>query len=152
MIESVSPIGGPSATIKSHHNVGGLPEELGFELIEPLRDLFKDEVRELGRELWACPGSLRHRSTEGSNALLRDGVPMIASAADLLQRFGLTTGTLERPDSDDPLVGALAGGAERPRELADRIDAGEGEVRRRLLVLELGGVVRRLPGDRYGLS
>jgi GMP synthase (glutamine-hydrolysing) len=51
VIESVSPIGGPSATIKSHHNVGGLPDELGFTLIEPLRDLFKDEVREIGREL-----------------------------------------------------------------------------------------------------
>ncbi len=51
VIESISPIGGPSATIKSHHNVGGLPKELGFELIEPLRELFKDEVRELGREL-----------------------------------------------------------------------------------------------------
>ena len=51
VIESISPIGGPSATIKTHHNVGGLPEELGFTLIEPLRDLFKDEVRELGREL-----------------------------------------------------------------------------------------------------
>jgi GMP synthase (glutamine-hydrolysing) len=51
VIESISPIGGPSATIKSHHNVGGLPEKLGFELIEPLRELFKDEVRELGREL-----------------------------------------------------------------------------------------------------
>lgn len=51
VIESVSPIGGPSATIKSHHNVGGLPEELGFELVEPLRELFKDEVREVGREL-----------------------------------------------------------------------------------------------------
>ena len=42
---------GPAATIKTHHNVGGLPEELGFELIEPLRDLFKDEVRRLGLEL-----------------------------------------------------------------------------------------------------
>ena len=51
VIESQSAFGGPSATIKSHHNVGGLPDELGFELIEPLRDLFKDEVRELGREL-----------------------------------------------------------------------------------------------------
>ena len=51
VIESVSPIGGPSVTIKSHHNVGGLPAELGFELVEPLRDLFKDEVREIGREL-----------------------------------------------------------------------------------------------------
>ncbi|MDZ8117473.1 glutamine-hydrolyzing GMP synthase [Pontiella agarivorans] len=51
VIESVSPIGGPSATIKSHHNVGGLPEDLQFELVEPLRELFKDEVREVGREL-----------------------------------------------------------------------------------------------------
>jgi len=50
VIESVS-VGGPSATIKTHHNVGGLPEKLGFELIEPLRMLFKDEVRQLGREL-----------------------------------------------------------------------------------------------------
>jgi GMP synthase (glutamine-hydrolysing) len=51
VIESRSPFGGPSATIKSHHNVGGLPAELGFELVEPLRFLFKDEVRALGREL-----------------------------------------------------------------------------------------------------
>ncbi len=51
VIESVSPIGGPSVTIKSHHNVGGLPPDLKFELIEPLRELFKDEVRVLGREL-----------------------------------------------------------------------------------------------------
>ncbi|MBC8206337.1 MAG: glutamine-hydrolyzing GMP synthase [Kiritimatiellales bacterium] len=51
VIESVSPIGGPSATIKSHHNVGGLPDDLQFDLIEPLRELFKDEVREVGREL-----------------------------------------------------------------------------------------------------
>lgn len=50
VIESVS-VRGPSATIKSHHNVGGLPEDLGFELIEPLRELFKDEVRVLGRSL-----------------------------------------------------------------------------------------------------
>jgi GMP synthase (glutamine-hydrolysing) len=51
VIESSSPIGGPSATIKSHHNVGGLPDDLQFELIEPVRELFKDEVRALGREL-----------------------------------------------------------------------------------------------------
>ncbi len=50
VIESVS-VKGPSATIKSHHNVGGLPERLNFKLIEPLRELFKDEVRELGRKL-----------------------------------------------------------------------------------------------------
>lgn len=50
VIESVS-VKGPAATIKSHHNVGGLPTDLTFELIEPLRELFKDEVREVGREL-----------------------------------------------------------------------------------------------------
>ena len=51
VIESVPATGGPSATIKSHHNVGGLPEHMRFKLIEPLRELFKDEVRALGREL-----------------------------------------------------------------------------------------------------
>ena len=51
VIESVSFTGGPSVTIKSHHNVGGLPERMGLKLVEPLRELFKDEVRELGREL-----------------------------------------------------------------------------------------------------
>ncbi len=51
VIESGAAADGPAATIKLHHNVGGLPEELGFELIEPLRDLFKDEVRKLGLEL-----------------------------------------------------------------------------------------------------
>lgn len=51
VIESGAGVGGTSATIKLHHNVGGLPEELGFELVEPLRDLFKDEVRRLGVEL-----------------------------------------------------------------------------------------------------
>jgi GMP synthase (glutamine-hydrolysing) len=55
VIESTS-VKGPSAVIKSHHNVGGLPERLGFELVEPLRWLFKDEVRQLGREL-ALPES-----------------------------------------------------------------------------------------------
>ncbi len=51
VIESGAAVDGPAATIKTHHNVGGLPKELGFELIEPLRDLFKDEVRRLGLEL-----------------------------------------------------------------------------------------------------
>src|SRR6185312_10361177 len=51
VIESVSVAGGPSATIKSHHNVGGLPARMKLKLVEPLRELFKDEVRDLGREL-----------------------------------------------------------------------------------------------------
>ena len=60
VIESFSPIGGPSATIKTHHNVGGLSKDLKFALIEPLRELFKDEVRELGREL-GLPDSVVYR-------------------------------------------------------------------------------------------
>jgi len=51
VIESKSPVGGPSATIKTHHNVGGLPDKLGFDLVEPLRELFKDEVRRIGEAL-----------------------------------------------------------------------------------------------------
>ena len=51
VIESVSFTGGPSVTIKSHHNVGGLPERMNMKLVEPMRELFKDEVRALGREL-----------------------------------------------------------------------------------------------------
>ena len=60
VIESRSPSGGPSATIKSHHNVGGLPEDLKWELLEPLKELFKDEVRELGKEL-GLPDELVYR-------------------------------------------------------------------------------------------
>jgi GMP synthase (glutamine-hydrolysing) len=58
VIESVSFTGGPSVTIKSHHNVGGLPERMNMQLVEPLRELFKDEVRALGREL-GLPEELR---------------------------------------------------------------------------------------------
>ncbi len=59
VIESVS-FKGPSATIKSHHNVGGLPEKMGLKLVEPLRELFKDEVRSLGQEL-GIPRNFTHR-------------------------------------------------------------------------------------------
>ncbi len=60
VVESQSAHGGPSSTIKSHHNVGGLPDDLDFELLEPLRELFKDEVRKLGKEL-GLPESLLTR-------------------------------------------------------------------------------------------
>jgi len=60
VVESSPPFGGPGDVIKTHHNVGGLPEELGFELIEPLRLLFKDEVRQLGR-LLGLPASIVNR-------------------------------------------------------------------------------------------
>ncbi len=60
VIESKSPTGGPSSTIKSHHNVGGIPSDLKWELLEPLRELFKDEVRALGKEL-GLPDELVYR-------------------------------------------------------------------------------------------
>ncbi|MFH1549681.1 MAG: glutamine-hydrolyzing GMP synthase [Planctomycetota bacterium] len=71
VIESSSPLGGPSATIKSHHNVGGLPEELGFELIEPMRELFKDEVRRLGEELGMKHGQIWRHPFPGPGLAIR---------------------------------------------------------------------------------
>jgi GMP synthase (glutamine-hydrolysing) len=60
VIESISPTGAPSSRIKSHHNVGGLPEHMKLKLIEPLRDLFKDEVRQIGKEL-GLPEAILYR-------------------------------------------------------------------------------------------
>jgi GMP synthase (glutamine-hydrolysing) len=71
VIESQSAFGGPSVTIKSHHNVGGLPDDLGFELIEPLRDLFKDEVRILGAELGLPDKVLRRQPFPGPGLAVR---------------------------------------------------------------------------------
>jgi len=71
VIESRSPLGGPSATIKSHHNVGGLPEKLGLQIVEPLRFLFKDEVRRLGRELGLPDALLRRHPFPGPGLAVR---------------------------------------------------------------------------------
>lgn len=71
VIESVAAHGGPTAVIKSHHNVGGLPEELGFELIEPLRMLFKDEVRALGEELGMPEGAIWRHPFPGPGLAVR---------------------------------------------------------------------------------
>ncbi|WP_308915177.1 glutamine-hydrolyzing GMP synthase [Jannaschia sp. LMIT008] len=71
VIESVSFSGGPSVTIKSHHNVGGLPQEMGLTLVEPLRELFKDEVRALGRELGLPPSFIGRHPFPGPGLAIR---------------------------------------------------------------------------------
>ncbi len=71
VIESVSFTGGPSVTIKSHHNVGGLPERMNLKLVEPLRELFKDEVRDLGRELGMPEDFIRRHPFPGPGLAIR---------------------------------------------------------------------------------
>ncbi|WP_339632255.1 glutamine-hydrolyzing GMP synthase [uncultured Sneathiella sp.] len=71
VIESVSFAGGPSVTIKSHHNVGGLPERMNMKLVEPLRELFKDEVRDLGRELGMAPELVDRHPFPGPGLAIR---------------------------------------------------------------------------------
>ena len=71
VIESVSFTGGPSVTIKSHHNVGGLPERMNLKLVEPVRELFKDEVRALGRELGMSDELLQRHPFPGPGLAIR---------------------------------------------------------------------------------
>jgi len=86
VIESRSAHGGPSAMIKSHHNVGGLPEELGFELIEPLKELFKDEVRALGRELGLPDILLNRKPFPGPGLAVRIIGEVTEADLDVLRR------------------------------------------------------------------
>ena len=87
VIESISAHGGPSATIKSHHNVGGLPERMRMALVEPLRELFKDEVRVLGREL-GVPDSIvgRHPFPGPGLAIRIPGAAVTAERLEVLRR------------------------------------------------------------------
>ncbi|PAF45051.1 glutamine-hydrolyzing GMP synthase [Helicobacter sp. 11S02596-1] len=85
VIESVS-VKGPSKTIKSHHNVGGLPEWMNFELIEPLRELFKDEVRQLGRELGMPEHMLMRHPFPGPGLAIRIMGDVNRTDLDLLQK------------------------------------------------------------------
>lgn len=87
VIESVSFTGGPSVTIKSHHNVGGLPERMNMQLVEPLRELFKDEVRDLGREL-GLPDSFvgRHPFPGPGLAIRIPGQPITREKLDVLRK------------------------------------------------------------------
>ncbi len=85
VIESVSPRGGPSATIKTHHNVGGLRPNLPFALIEPLRELFKDEVRQVGRELGLPEEIVRRHPFPGPGLAVRILGPVDAARVATLQ-------------------------------------------------------------------
>jgi GMP synthase (glutamine-hydrolysing) len=85
VIESVS-FKGPSATIKSHHNVGGLPEKLGFELLEPFRELFKDEVREVGRRLGLPRAIIERHPFPGPGLAVRVLGPVTAEHLELLKQ------------------------------------------------------------------
>ena len=86
VIESVSVSGGPSVTIKSHHNVGGLPETMGLKLIEPLRELFKDEVRALGRELGLPQGFIGRHPFPGPGLAIRCPGEITREKLAILQR------------------------------------------------------------------
>lgn len=86
VIESVSFHGGPSATIKSHHNVGGLPEKMKLGLVEPLRELFKDEVRALGEELGIPPDLVHRHPFPGPGLAIRIPGEITAEKLDLLRR------------------------------------------------------------------
>ncbi|MCX6991580.1 MAG: glutamine-hydrolyzing GMP synthase [Kiritimatiellaeota bacterium] len=89
VIESASPLGGPSATIKSHHNVGGLPADLKFQLIEPLRELFKDEVRALGRELGMPAAIINRQPFPGPGLAVRIIGEVTQERVTLLQQADL---------------------------------------------------------------
>ena len=86
VIESVSFSGGPSVTIKSHHNVGGLPEKMGLKLVEPLRELFKDEVRALGRELGLPEQFIGRHPFPGPGLAIRCPGEITREKLDILRR------------------------------------------------------------------
>jgi GMP synthase (glutamine-hydrolysing) len=86
VIESISAHGGPSATIKSHHNVGGLPERMRMQLVEPLRELFKDEVRALGRELGVPETIVGRHPFPGPGLAIRIPGPVTSERLDILRR------------------------------------------------------------------
>jgi GMP synthase (glutamine-hydrolysing) len=86
VIESVSAIGGPSVTIKSHHNVGGLPERMNMKLVEPLRELFKDEVRALGRELGLPPSFVGRHPFPGPGLAIRLPGEITPEKLDILRK------------------------------------------------------------------
>jgi GMP synthase (glutamine-hydrolysing) len=86
VIESISFTGGPSVTIKSHHNVGGLPERMNMQLVEPLRELFKDEVRVLGKELGLPDAFVSRHPFPGPGLAIRIPGEVTKERCDILRK------------------------------------------------------------------
>ncbi len=118
VIESSS-VHGPSHTIKSHHNVGGLPEDMKLKLIEPLRDLFKDEVRRIGRDLRMPEEILERQPFPGPGLAVRILGEVTAERVAILQ------------EADADCGGGDQGGGAVPEGVAELCGAAAGEERRR---------------------
>ncbi|MHC4605684.1 MAG: glutamine-hydrolyzing GMP synthase [Planctomycetota bacterium] len=104
VIESRSAFGGPSAVIKTHHNVGGLPAQLGFRLIEPLRFLFKDEVRVMGRALGLPEYLVARQPFPGPGLAVRCVGPVTKKRLEVLREAdAIVTGELEAAGAHRPL-------------------------------------------------
>ena len=108
VIESVS-VRGPSATIKTHHNVGGLPERMKLELVEPLRELFKDEVREVGRELGLPEAMVGRQPFPGPGLAIRVLGDGHARSALAIAARAPTRSCIEEIRARGPLRHGLAG-------------------------------------------
>jgi GMP synthase (glutamine-hydrolysing) len=97
VIESTAAHGGPTATIKTHHNVGGLPKDLDLQLVEPLRELFKDEVRAVGRALGLPPEIVDRQPFPGPGLAVRCLGPVTRERVALLRAADhIVTGEIER--------------------------------------------------------
>jgi GMP synthase (glutamine-hydrolysing) len=96
VIESVSATGGPSVTIKSHHNVGGLPDYMTLKLVEPLRELFKDEVRALGRERGLPPAFVGRHPFPGPGLAIRLPGEITPEKLEILRHTNIGTNKVAR--------------------------------------------------------
>ncbi len=120
VIESVSFSGGPSVTIKSHHNVGGLPERMNMKLVEPLRELFKDEVRALGRELGLPDAFVGRHPFPGPGLAIRIPGEITPEKLDILRKAdAIYLDEIRKAGLYDAIWQAFAGAAAGPHGRRD---------------------------------